>query len=129
MVIDFGNMYYLYTYLRREGLTAALDTIGYLDPVTLYVMGRHSSWRHDDVSHGRLAGGEFCQDPVSKGKPGQPEDRRFFTDMGKERSLRGFFSEYVPYMGKQVSKRTNILIEQYRVAGRHPLSFDRRQQS
>ncbi|MDR1110841.1 MAG: hypothetical protein LBP92_09175, partial [Deltaproteobacteria bacterium] len=112
LILDFGDIYLLDNYLRQEGLTAALDAIGYRDPDTLYAMLGYYILCTTAMCHaGGWWEGSYARIMYPKANLASQRISDFLADIGEERSLRRFFSEYIPYLGKQVSKGTNILID------------------
>lgn len=112
LILDFGDMYFLDTYLRHEKFTVTLDAIGYRNPDTLYAMlGYYILCTTAMCYAGDWWEGNYARILYPKANLTSQRISDFLADIGEERSLRGFFSKYIPYLGKQVSKGTNILID------------------
>jgi hypothetical protein len=112
LILDFGDIYFLDTYLRREKLTTALDAMGYRNPDTLYAMLSYYILCTTAMCHaGDWWEGSYARILYHKANLTSQRISDFLADIGEEQSLRGFFSEYISYLGEKVSNGTNILID------------------
>jgi hypothetical protein len=112
LILDFGDIYFLDTYLRREGFNATLDAVRYRNPDTLYAMlGYYVLCTTAMRYAGDWWEGSYARILYPQANLSSRRISDFLADIGEERNLRGFFSEYISYLGKQVSEGTNILID------------------
>lgn len=112
LILDFGDIYFLDTYLRKERLTASLDAIGYRNPDTLYAMlGYYILCSAANCFAGDWWEGSYARILYPKANLVSQRISDFLADIGDENCLRGFFSEYVGYVVKSASRGTNILID------------------
>jgi hypothetical protein len=112
LILDFGDIHFLDTYLRREKFTTALDAIGYGNPDTLYAMlGYYILCTTAMRYAGDWWEGSYARILYPKANLTSQRVSDFLADIGTEQCLRGFFSKYIPYLGKKVSTGSNILID------------------
>jgi len=125
LILDFGEIYFLDTYLRREMLATALDAMGYRNPDTLYAMlGYYILCTTAMCYAGDWWEGSYARILYQKANLTSQRISDFLADIGEEQSLRDFFSAYIPYLGEKVSNGTNILIRQRWVSEQHTFSFN-----
>jgi hypothetical protein len=112
LILDFGDMYFLDAYLRKEKLTASLDALGYRNPDTLYAMlGYYILCSAANCYAGDWWEGSYARILYPKANLVSQRISDFLADIGDENRLRCFFSEYIGYVAKGASRGTNILID------------------
>jgi hypothetical protein len=112
LILDFGDIYFLDTYLRREKFNVALDATGYGNSDTLYAMlGYYILCTTAMCYAGDWWEGSYAKILYPKANLTSQRVSDFLADIGEERRLRGFFSAYIPYLGENVSTGSNILID------------------
>jgi hypothetical protein len=110
--LDFGDVFFLSTYLQLEKLTDCLDAIGYKNRDTIYAMLCYyilcatANCYAEDWYYGSYASIIYPKANLVSQRISE-----FLFDIGQERSLRNFFSEYIHYISNSVKKGSNILID------------------
>jgi hypothetical protein len=112
LIVDFGDIYFLDAYLRKEKLTASIDAIGYQNPDTLYAMLNYYILCSTANCHANSWWeGSYARILYPKANLTSQRISDFLADIGDEARLRCFFSAYIDHVSRGVSRGTNILID------------------
>jgi hypothetical protein len=112
LIVDFGDIYFLDTYLRKTRLTASIDAIGYQNSNTLYAMlGYYILCSTANCHASNWWEGSYARILYPKANLTSQRISDFLADIGDEPRLRSFFSKYIDYVSKGASRGTNILID------------------
>ena len=112
LILDFGDIYFLDDYLRKIGLTASIDAIEYRNPDTLYAMlGYYILCSTANCYAGDWWEGSYARILYPKANLVSQRISDFLADVGDEKRLRAFFSQYVSYVANGASQGTNVLID------------------
>jgi hypothetical protein len=112
LVIDFGDIYFLAAYLRKTGLIASLNAIGYQNPDTLHAMlGYYILCSSANCHASSWWEGSYARFLYPKANLTSQRISDFLANIGDESHLRCFFSEYVDHVSRGVSRGNNILID------------------
>ena len=112
LIVDFGDAYFLDTYIKNKGLRAAIDAIGYGNPDTLNAMVAYyaltslaNCYAKDwwDGSYARILY------PMANLTSQRTSD--FFAAIGDEYSQREFFKEYLPFLENMGHQTENVVID------------------
>jgi hypothetical protein len=112
LILDFGDIYFLDEYLRKEEFVACIDAIGYRNPDTLYAMlSYYILCSTANCYAGDWWEGSYARILYPKANLVSQRISDFLADIGEEGRLRAFFSQYVRYVAKGTSQGTNVLID------------------
>jgi hypothetical protein len=112
LILDFGDTYFLDTYLKKEKLIASLDAIGYRNSDTLYAMiCYYILCSTANCFAGDWWEGSYARILYPKANLVSQRISDFLADVGDESHLRTFFSQYINYVSKGASQGTNVLID------------------
>jgi hypothetical protein len=112
LILDFGDVFFLDTYLRNEKLDCCLDALAYRNRDTIYAMLCYyilctaANCYAEDWYYGSYASVLYPKANLVSQRISE-----FLSDIGQETSLRNFFSEYIFYISNTVKKGSNILID------------------
>jgi hypothetical protein len=112
LILDFGDAFFLHTYLRAAGLDIPLDAMGYRNPDTLYALLSHyilcrtanchaSDWWEGSYARILYPKAELVGQRISD----------FLADIGDESCLRRFFSKYIRLVAGDPAREAGILID------------------
>ncbi|MDR3185781.1 MAG: transposase [Christensenellaceae bacterium] len=111
LILDFGDIFLLNTFIQSSGLVTAINNIGYGNLDTLYAMLCYyilcnlSNCHANDWWEGSYARILFPNANLTSQRISE-----FLLDIGAEEALRGFFGRYLAIIGATKSF-TNILID------------------
>lgn len=112
LILDFGDAFFLDSFVRSKGLRASIDAIGYGNPDTLYAMltyyavcsmancHAHSWWE-----------GSYARILYPKANLTSQRISDFLAAIGDEHAQRRFFQEYFKWLGQTGVDTENILID------------------
>ena len=112
LIVDFGDVYFLDTFIRNSGLRRAIDSIGYGNPDTLsamiayYALSSLANCYAQDWWEGSYARILY---PLANLTSQRVSD--FLAAIGDEYSQRAFFREYLPLLERLGHKTENVLID------------------
>ena len=112
LIIDFGDIFLLDTFIQSSGLLPAIDAIGYSNPDTLkamlsyYILCSMSNRYAQDWWEGSYARVLYPNASLSSQRVSD-----FLAAVGDEYSQREFFREYFCLLEKSDSRCANILID------------------
>jgi len=112
LIVDFGDIYFLDTYIKGSGLRKAIDSIGYGNPDTLnamvayYALNSLANCYAQDWWEGSYARILY---PMANLTSQRVSD--FLAAIGDEYSQREFFKEYLPLLEGWGAKTGNVLID------------------
>ncbi|MCL2816271.1 MAG: transposase [Oscillospiraceae bacterium] len=112
LIVDFGDVFFLDEFVRRSGLIAAVDAIGYGNPDTLramlcyYILCSMSNRYAQDWWEGSYARILYPEASLSSQRVSE-----FLAAIGDEYSQREFFREYFSLLEKSGNQTENILID------------------
>jgi hypothetical protein len=112
LILDFGDSFLLDAFVKKSGLTPAIDAIGYGNPDTLYamiyyyVLCRMANCHAQDWWEGNYVR-VIC--PSANLSSQRISD--FLSAVGDEGSQRDFFREYLKFLTKERTDGTNVLID------------------
>ncbi|MDR3203761.1 MAG: hypothetical protein LBV23_03305, partial [Deltaproteobacteria bacterium] len=110
LILDFGDIFLLNTFIEGSGLVAAIKGINYGNPDTLfamicyYILCTFSNCHANDWWEGSYARILFPKANLTSQRISE-----FLLNIGEEEALRGFFYRYLPIVGA-TKGGTNILI-------------------
>jgi hypothetical protein len=111
LIVDFGDVYFLDTFINDSGLVEPIGSIGYGNPDTLnamiayYVLCSMANCHAHDWWEGSYARILYPDANLSSQMISD-----FLSSIGDERPLRAFFHEYIKILGRSVDTG-NILID------------------
>lgn len=112
LIVDFGDAFFLDTYIRSCGLSAAIDAIGYGNPDTLkamlcyYILCSMSNCHARDWWEGSYARILYPNASLYSQRISE-----FLAAVGDEYSQREFFREYFSFLEHTGNRPDNILID------------------
>ena len=112
LIVDFGDVYFLDTYIKNSGLQRVIDSIGYGNPDTLsamiafYALNSLANCYAQDWWEGSYARIIY---PLANLSSQRISD--FLTAIGDEYSQREFFREYLPFLERTGMETENVLID------------------
>lgn len=112
LILDFGDAFFLDTYINNSGLKEAVKAIGYRNPDTLYsmlffyILCAMSNQHAEEWWEGSYARILFPKAALSSQRISE-----FLADIGEERRLRDFFGKYIPYVSAKCENCDDILID------------------
>ena len=111
LILDFGDAFALNEFIEMSGLTPTLEAIGYGNPDTLKAMVSYYILCPLANCHANeWWNGSFARILYPKANLTSQRISEFLADIGDEKALRGFFNEYLPYLGGSKGG-SNILID------------------
>ncbi|MGD9153885.1 MAG: transposase [Bacillota bacterium] len=112
LILDFGDTFFLNTYLQTEELKPSIDAIGYGNPDTLYSMLCYYILCSAANCHAdSWWEGNYARIIYPKANLTSQRISDFLAAIGDERVQRAFFREYIPYVTKNQGAGTNVLID------------------
>jgi hypothetical protein len=112
LIVDFGDIYFLDAFWRKERLAASIDAIGYQNPDTLYAMlGYYILCSTANCHASSWWEGSYARILYPRANLTSQRISDFLADIGDEARLRCFFSKYIEYVSRGVSRGSNILID------------------
>jgi transposase len=112
LILDFGDIFFLDTYLQMNGLKPSIDAIGYGNLDTLYSMLSYYILCSAANCHAEIWWeGSYARILYPKANLTSQRVSDFLAAIGDEKSQRDFFGAYIPYLTKKHTKGTNILID------------------
>jgi hypothetical protein len=112
LILDFGDAFFLDSFIRSDGLRAAVDAIGYGNPDTLYSMICY--YILCNMSNRHAAGwweGSYARMLYPKANLSSQRISDFLSSVGEEASYRSFFSKYLPCVSGEGAQNANIVID------------------
>jgi hypothetical protein len=112
LILDFGDAFFLESFIARSGLNAAIDAIDYGNPDTLhamvcfYILCSAANCHAFDWWEGSYARLLFPKANLTSQRISD-----FLATVGGEIPLRGFFREYIAYVAGECSNSGNIVID------------------
>ena len=112
LIIDFGDIYFLDTYIKNSGLRKAIDSIGYGNPDTLNAMVAYYALNSlANCYAGDWWEGSYARILYPMANLTSQRISDFLTAIGDEYSQREFFKEYLPFLEKLGVKIDNVIID------------------
>jgi hypothetical protein len=112
LILDFGDAFFLDAFIRKIGLSSAIEAIGYGNPDTLYSMICYYILCSTANCHASdWWDGSYTRIMYPKANITSQRISSFLTAIGDEGTYRDFFEEYLKYITKGKSSGTNILID------------------
>jgi hypothetical protein len=112
LLLDFGDSFFLDSFIKKEGFRSMLDAIGYGNPDTLYAMLCYYVLCSTANCHANdWWEGNFVRILYPKANLTSQRLSNFLRAIGTEHSQRGFFQAYFKRLGKNVKDGANILID------------------
>jgi hypothetical protein len=112
LLLDFGDTFFLYSYLQKSGLEAIIDAIEYGNPDTLYSMIFYYMLCSAACCHaGDWWEGNYAKVIFPRANLTSQRISDFLVEVGNEHTQRSFFKKYIPYITQCKAKGTNILID------------------
>ena len=111
LILDFGDAFFLSSYINRKGLKSCIDAVGYGNPDTLYAMIHYYVLCNFASSNaGIWYEGSYVSELYPKANLSSQRISDFLASIGDEYSQRVFFREYLKLVSKR-SEGTDILID------------------
>jgi hypothetical protein len=112
LILDFGDTFFLDTYIKDSGLNAAIDAIGYGNPDTLYAMLSYYIVCSMSNCHAKdWWDGSYARILYPNASLSSQRISDFLIAIGDEYSQREFFKEYFRLLDKNGKNSDNILID------------------
>jgi hypothetical protein len=112
LIIDFGDSFFLDSFVKKEGLKYVIDAIGYHNPDTLYAMLTYYVLCSMANCHAQeWWEGNFARILYPKAQLASQRISEFLADIGDEYSQRRFFKEYFGLLDGSGTKTDNVLID------------------
>jgi hypothetical protein len=112
LIVDFGDTFFLDSYLRSSGLTPCIDAIGYENPDTLRAMLCYYILCSAANCHAAAWWeGNYARVVYPKANLTSQRISDFLAAIGDEAAQRAFFGRYIPYAAEGDGKGANILID------------------
>ena len=112
LIVDFGDAFFLDTFIRNSGLRVAIDAIGYGNPDTMkamlayYILCSMSNRYAQDWWEGSYARILYPKASLSSQRISD-----FLAAIGDEYAQRDFFSEYLRFLDKSDNQTENVVID------------------
>jgi len=111
LILDFGDTFFLDSYINQKELRSCIDAIGYGNPDTLYAMIHYYVLCNFAVSHAAIwYEGSYVSELYPKANLSSQRISDFLASIGDEYSQRGFFTEYLKLAATR-KDGTDILID------------------
>lgn len=111
LILDFGDTFFLDSYITQKGITSCIDAISYGNPDTLYAMIHYYVLCNAAASHaGIWYEGSYVSELYPKAHLSSQRISDFLAAIGDEYSQREFFREYLKLVAKR-KDGTDILID------------------
>jgi hypothetical protein len=111
LILDFGDAFFLDSYMNQKGLRSCIDAIGYGNPDTLYAMIHYYVLCNYALSHAEIwYEGSYVSELYPKANLSSQRISDFLAAIGEEYSQREFFTEYLKLVAKR-KEGTDILID------------------
>ncbi len=112
LILDFGDAFFLDSFISQSGMKAAIDAIDYGNPDTLYAMAcfyilcsaancHASDWWEGSYARLLFPKANLTSQRISD----------FLAAIGGEAPLREFFREYISHVARECGKSGNIVID------------------
>jgi hypothetical protein len=112
LFLDFGDTFFLYSYLQKSGLAPLIDVIAYENLDTLYSMIFYYILCSAACCYaGDWWEGNYARIVFPKANLTSQRISDFLAAVGCEHVQRAFFGEYIPYITQSKVEGTNILID------------------
>jgi hypothetical protein len=112
LLLDFGDTFFLYSYLQKSGLAALIEAIEYGNPDTLYSMIFYYILCSAACCHaGDWWEGNYAKVLFPKANLTSQRVSDFLSAVGNEHIQRAFFRKYIPYITQSEVEGANILID------------------
>lgn len=111
LILDFGDAFFLDSYIKQKGLHSCIDAIGYGNPDTLYAMIFYYILCNFALSHAQIwYEGSYISELYPKANLSSQRISDFLASIGDEYSQRGFFTEYLKLVATR-KEGTDVLID------------------
>ena len=111
LILDFGDAFFLDSFITQKGLRSCIDAIGYGNPDTLYAMIHYYVLCNFALTHAEIwYEGSYASELYPKANLSSQRISDFLASIGDENSQRYFFKEYLKLMAKR-KNGTDILID------------------
>jgi len=112
LILDFGDSFFLDSFIKSSGLNAAIDAIGCHNLDTLYAMVAYYVLCSTSNCHAQeWWEGNYVRILYPKAQLASQRISEFLADIGDEYSQREFFGEYFNFLEKSDIRTDNILID------------------
>jgi len=112
LILDFGDAFFLDSFIRAKGFRAAIDAIGYGNPDTIYAMISYYAICSLANCHAQSWWeGSYARILYPKANLTSQRISNFLTAIGDESSQRKFFQEYFKQLDHTGVDTENILID------------------
>jgi hypothetical protein len=112
LILDFGDAFFLDSFIREKGFRAGIDAIGYGNPDTFYAMISYYAICSLANSHAESWWrGSYARILYPKANLTSQRISDFLASIGDERSQRKFFQEYFKLLDHTGVDMENILID------------------
>jgi hypothetical protein len=112
LIVDFGDAYFLDTYIKGCGLQKAIDSIGYANPDTLNAMIAYYALTSFANCHAQdWWEGSYARILYPRANMASQRISDFLASIGDEYSQREFFREYMPFLERSGGKAENVIID------------------
>jgi hypothetical protein len=111
LILDFGDTFFLDSYINQKELRSCINAIGYGNPDTLYAMIHYYVLCNFAVSHAAIwYEGSYVSELYPKANLSSQRISDFLASIGDEYSQRKFFTEYLKLAATR-KDGTDILID------------------
>jgi len=112
LIVDFGDAYFLDTFIKNKGLDTVIEAIGYGNPDTLKAMIAYYSLSSMANCYANdWWEGSYARILYPKANLTSQRISDFLAAIGDEHAQRKFFQEYINFLGNSGDKGENILID------------------
>ena len=112
LIVDFGDAYFLDTYINSRGLRAVVDAIGYGNPDTLGAMISYYALNSLANCHAKdWWDGSYARMLYPAANLTSQRISDFLAAIGDEYSQRAFFKEYLPFLERLGHQTENVVID------------------
>jgi len=112
LIVDFGDAFFLDTFIKDSGMQKAIDSIGYGNPDTLSAMIAYYALTSLANCHAQdWWEGSYARILYPRANLTSQRVSDFLAAIGDEYSQREFFKEYLPFLERSGSKTENVIID------------------